>query len=258
MSRELMGVVSWGEGCARENYSGVNARITAAADWIDNRICELSSFPPDWCPSRTPPVSNAQDPSTDGRPGGSSGGPNNPDSILSEFDMNESSNNPPSFSIGNTPLAAGQGAGGTSQQDFSYLYPGNGPMVATNAVTVNILYRTVSQQVRWSMARETETGQWEALYQSSRGYSDELDSRPFTGLAKGWYRFTLIDPRATPDLPRDEQSIQWASIMAPRGMQIWGTDYGFTQNQYTVFFEINQVGVPAWGLRPDVKSFTPP
>ena len=60
------------KGCAREDYAGVNARISAVADWIEQQICELSNFPPNTCPSKTPPISYAQEP-VSGSNGGSTG-----------------------------------------------------------------------------------------------------------------------------------------------------------------------------------------
>lgn len=45
----LAGLVSYGIGCARKQYAGVNSRVSAVADWIDREICLGSDYPPDNC-----------------------------------------------------------------------------------------------------------------------------------------------------------------------------------------------------------------
>lgn len=43
----LVGMVSWGEECADADFPGVNARVSAASDWIDAVVCEYSDDPPE-------------------------------------------------------------------------------------------------------------------------------------------------------------------------------------------------------------------
>jgi Trypsin len=45
----IVGVVSWGNGCAEDPYAGVHARTSAATGFIEERICTMSSNPPSSC-----------------------------------------------------------------------------------------------------------------------------------------------------------------------------------------------------------------
>lgn len=45
----VVGIVSWGNGCAVEGFPGIYSRVSAANDFIMQGICEMSSFPPQNC-----------------------------------------------------------------------------------------------------------------------------------------------------------------------------------------------------------------
>jgi trypsin len=56
VNKTLVGLVSWGAGCGRKNFPTVFSRISGAQEWLTSNICQMSDFPPTWCPPPPSPT----------------------------------------------------------------------------------------------------------------------------------------------------------------------------------------------------------
>lgn len=57
----LVGVTSWGVGCATSVFPGVFARVSKAFDWISETVCEESMNPPSYLCVTSEPTAKPTD-----------------------------------------------------------------------------------------------------------------------------------------------------------------------------------------------------
>jgi hypothetical protein len=62
VNKVLVGVTSWGNGCARPGSPGIYAKVSTNIEWIQETVCSLTDTSPSFCPSRAPSQAPTQAP----------------------------------------------------------------------------------------------------------------------------------------------------------------------------------------------------